>query len=441
MLLFFRMSNSLVIKGGKPLFGNIRVMGSKNTATKLMVASLLTDEPCRIENIPFSMDTDITKELCENIGSKVEFDENHVCKIETNSIKTSRIPELSRRNRIPILAIGPLLHRTGFAEVPILGGCPIGHRPVNFHMEALNKMGIKIERREHSYFAEADRIVGAEIEFPFPSVGATENSILTAVLAKGKTIIKNAAVEPEVINLVEMLGNMGAKINCNLESRTVEIEGVVKLKGVKIATMPDRNEIVSFAAAAASTEGEIFIENIIPDTIQSFLQSFADIGGQYKIVDSGIKFWGKKPYTSIFIQTSCHPGFMTDWQQPFCVLLTQAQGISMIHETVYEDRFGYVKDLRKMGANITVLDECPEGKTCRFSGQTYNHTAKIVGLSGLIGSKIKVTDVRAGMAHLIAALTAKGESLIDGVWHLDRGYERIDERLKELGADIQRVKS
>lgn len=428
-----------LIKGGRPLGGEMEIHGSKNAASKLMVATLLTDEPCTIENIPFSSEIDITRELCERVGSKVIFSDNHSARLETPEITTSVVAELSRRNRVPILAFGPLLHRKGVAEVPVLGGDPIGHRPVNFHIEALSKMGIRIELRGHSYYAQADEIHGNVIEFPYPSVGATENVLLTATLARGTTHITNAAVEPEIINLIEMLTAMGGDIALDGEARTIRIEGVAKLHGVRVRVIPDRNEIVSFVAAVLATEGRIFIRDINEGALGSFLFMLTALGGEFNIRPDGIEFWGKKPYRPTIIETTPHPGFMTDWQQPVCILLTQADGQSMIHETVYEDRLGYTKDLKRMGADINISDECLGGEPCRFNGATFNHSIRIRGTTPLHGTEITMTDIRAGMAHIVAALTADGESLISGVEHIDRGYEKIDDRLRLLGADIRRI--
>lgn len=431
--------------------GKVEIKGSKNAATKLMIASLLTDEPCRIANVPLSEDIEITKELCSAVGSAIFFDGN-TCLIETPRIKTSLVPELSRRNRISVLALGPLLHRQGFAEIPVLGGCPIGHRPINFHVDALTRMGVKIQRKENSYFAEAKEIHGAEIDLPYPSVGATENIILTAALARGKTVIQNSAVEPEILNLMDMLLDMGAKISFDAEARVIEIDGVEKLRGVTAKTMHDRNEIVSFAVAAIATGGDVLMREIESEIffkcmrgsasgyLKVFLNCLDEAGGGFEAATDGMRFYGRNAYHPISIKTSPHPGFMTDWQQPFCMLLTQARGKSIIHETVYEDRFGYIKDLNRMGADIEVTDICPENNSCRFQGQNFNHLATINGPRPLHGEEIRMTDIRAGMAHIIAALAAKGESVISGVKHVDRGYEKIDERLKALGANITRVK-
>lgn len=438
-LLKLDMEEKFLIKGGRPLSGKIEIRGSKNAASKLMIATLLTDEPCVIENVPFLSEIDITRELCERIGSNVTISEDHTLCIATPEITTSLVPELSRKNRIPILAFGPLLHRKGFAEIPVLGGCYLGHRPINFHIEALHKMGVRIERREGSYYGEADRIVGNAIDFPYPSVGATENVLLTAVRAIGVTHIGNAAVEPEILNLIEMLNAMGADIALDQEARTIRIEGVSTLKGVRVRVIPDRNEIVSLAIAALATDGHIYIRGVEHTLLDTFLSAVRAIGGEVVVRPDGIEFFGKRPYKPIIIETGPHPGFMTDWQQPFCILLTQADGESIIHETVYEDRFAYTKDLKRMGADIEVSDECLGAGSCRFHGATFNHSVRVRGQTPLHGAEITMTDLRAGMAHIIAALSAQGESLISGIAHVERGYEKIDERLRMLGAEIQRV--
>ncbi len=430
---------SFSIQGGTPLRGAVDIHGSKNAASKLMLASLLTKEPCVIENIPRSGEIAITRELCEAIGSRFLFEGEHRVRIETPSIIHSLVPELSRKNRIPVLALGPMLHRAGVAEVPVLGGCPIGHRPINFHVEALSKMGVAMERREKSYYAKTREIHGADIAFPYPSVGATENVLLTAVLARGRTRVKNAAVEPEILNLIEMLQNMGAKISCNTPERILEIEGVARLNGISVRVMPDRSEAVSLAVAVLATGGEVLLRGVQPLYLAAFLEKVRESGGNYDVSPEGIFFRGSDLYRPVSIETSPHPGFMTDWQQPFGVLLTQAHGESIIHETVYEDRFGYIKDLKRMGARIFVSTECPGEKPCRFYGKDHSHTARISGPRKLRGRDMVMTDIRAGMAHVIAALAAEGKSVISGIEHIDRGYEKIDERLRALGADIKRI--
>lgn len=432
-------NGQFVIRGGVKLSGTADIRGSKNAASKAMVASLLTDEPCILENIPFSQEIAITRELCERIGSAVQCEGNHMCRVRTPRIREHSVLTLSRRNRIPILAIGPLLARVGVAEVPFLGGDPIGHRPIDFHLEALTRMGVNIERREQSYYAATDCLTGANISFPFPSVGATESVLLTAVLAKGITRIENAAIEPEVQDLMAMLTAMGAVIRCSAERRRIEIDGVAKLHGVTHRIIPDRNEAVSFAAAALATGGTVTLRGADASHLASFIAVIRGMNGTVTENPDGLLFASTGQWRPASITTSSHPGFMTDWQQPLAVLLTRAEGASTIHETVYEDRLGYLKDLRRMGADITVTDECPAGSPCRFHGRTFNHTARITGPTSLSGTNIEITDIRAGMAHIIAALSATGESVISGVAHIDRGYENLDERLRLLGADIKRV--
>lgn len=428
-----------VIKGGNKLAGEIKLAGAKNAATKMLIASLLTSEPCVLENFPDIGDVKITEELCRSVGSKISR-EGSVLKIETPVITNSKVVSLSRRNRIPILALGPLLARTGEAEVPVLGGDKIGARPVDIHIAALGKMGAKIEILADRFSATApDGLHGAEIEFRYPSVGATENTILAAVLAKGRTIIRNAAIEPEIADLIKMLQNMGAIISVGTD-RAIMIDGVEKLRGVHHQIMPDRNEAVSFACLAVATDGRVLVKGAQQDVLSTFLNVLRKIGGEYSATEDGIEFWrtAPGPLRPIALETGTHPGFMTDWQQPTAVLLTQADGESTIHETVYEDRFGYAQDLNLMGADIKVQAKCLGESACRFSGKTFQHSAEITGPSKLRGAHLTVRDLRSGIAHVIAALTAEGESVIEGIEELDRGYENLEERLRKLGANIKR---
>jgi UDP-N-acetylglucosamine 1-carboxyvinyltransferase len=334
--------------------------------------------------------------------------------------------------------LGPLLSRTGAAEVPILGGDKIGPRPVDLHLEALGALGAKIEVLEDRFQAKAPNgLKGARIRFRFPSVGATESAILAAALAKGKTVIENAATEPEVIDLIKMLQKMGAIIGLGAD-RVIYIEGVKKLSGTTHRVLPDRNEAVSFACLAVASGGIIKVEDAIQEHLITFLNALRKVGGEYSVEDDDIVFSRDGKLMPTEIETDTHPGFMTDWQQPFAVLLTQAEGTSVIHETIYEDRFGYTLDLNSMGANIKVFSKCMGELSCRFNGQGRNHSAVISGPTPLKGTALKVRDLRSGIAHLVAALVAKGESVIEGVEEIERGYERIDERLRLLGAEIER---
>ncbi len=426
-----------VIKGGKKLVGEITLSGAKNATTKMMIATLLTDEPCELGNAPAIGDVDITGELCRMLGTSIVRD-GHILKLHTPEIKNFRVASLSRRNRIPILALGPLLARAGEAEIPFLGGDKIGARPVDMHLSGLRAMGAEIVVKDDKYIAKApDGLAGANITLKFPSVGATENIILAATLAKGRTTIKNAAKEPEVIGLIKMLQKMGAIIEIGAH-RTIYIDGVSKLRGVAHEILPDRNEAVSFACLAVATAGNILVRGALQDHLITFLSALRRIGGEYEVEQDGIRFFRNDGLKAATIETDTHPGFMTDWQQPFGVLLTQAEGTSTIHETVYEDRFGYAEDLNKMGADIKIFSKCLGELQCRFNGLNFNHSAVINGPKKLHGANLTVRDLRSGIAHIIAALVAEGETTIDGIEEIDRGYEHLDERLRALGASIDR---
>jgi UDP-N-acetylglucosamine 1-carboxyvinyltransferase len=432
------MSEKFVIKGGKPLFGDIKLAGAKNAVSKMMVASLLTEEACFLENVPEIGEVGIITELLSTIGSEIEI-VGSTAKIQTPTIKNSRVLQLTRRNRIPILALGPLLARAGEAEIPVLGGDKIGARPVDIHLEALAQLGVKLQITKESYHAWAkDGLTGAEITLRFPSVGATENIILATVLAKGKTVIKNAALEPEIIDLVKMLQKMGAIIEL-APPRTITIEGVKKLRGVTHRISPDRNEAISFACLAIATKGRILLKEARQEELITFLNTVRRLGAEYEVTNEGIAFWRSGDLKALSVQTDVHPGFMTDWQQPLCVLLTQANGTSTIHETIYEERFAYANDLAEMGAKIKVSTDCPKGQECRFVGKGFYHYATIEGPTPLKSASLTVRDLRSGMVDILAALVADGVSEVDGVHETDRGYEHIDGRLRQLGADIKRV--
>lgn len=422
--------------------GEIQLAGAKNAATKMMVASILTAEPCLFENFPDIGDAKITEELCRSVGSQLDRDRN-VLKIQTPKITSPKVVSLSRRNRIPILALGPLLARIGEAEVPVLGGDKIGPRPVDIHVEALSAMGAEIEVLKDRFVARAKNgLNGAKIFLRYPSVGATENTILAAVLARGRTVIQNAAVEPEVLDLIKLLQKMGAIIELGTH-RTIYIDGVRALRGARHSILPDRNEAVSFACLAVATNGRVLVKGARQDDLITFLNALRKIGGEYEVSENGITFWRAVPgmLRPVKIETDTHPGFMTDWQQPTAVLLSQADGTSVLHETVYEDRFGYAQDLNLMGANIKVETQCLGELLCRFQGQNHYHSAIIEGPSKIHAANLTVRDLRSGIAHVIAALVADGTSTIEGVEEIDRGYERIDERLQKLGASIRRVES
>lgn len=439
----------LSVRGGKSLQGTIRAAGAKNAMTKLLVASLLSDKKCIFYNVPNIGDVEITVNLCKEIGSEVQWDkEKRIIEIITRDLKTSYVPQkYSGANRIPILLIGALLGRTNEdIIVPTIGGDLIGARPVDFHMQALKKLGAFIEYREMktegAYFAQAHKgLVGAVITFSYPSVGATENTILAAVRAKGTTVIHNAAIEPEIIDLILFLQKLGANINVDAD-RTIHIQQVHKFREVEHTVMTDRNEVASYAMAAIATKGRVFIEGAEHLQMIGFLNKIREIGGDFHVAKNGIEFFFDKELRGgVHIETDVHPGFMTDWQQPFVVLLTQADGSSVIHETVYENRFGYTQMLQNMGADIQLFNQCLGGRNCRFVSRDHAHSLVVKGPTTLKAGKFTIPDLRAGFAYVMAALLAPDESLISNVGYLDRGYEDLVGKLTSLGADISRVSS
>ncbi|MGC9046787.1 MAG: UDP-N-acetylglucosamine 1-carboxyvinyltransferase [Minisyncoccia bacterium] len=427
-----------LVKGKSKIDGEITLAGAKNAVNKLLIASILSDEQSVLYNVPLIDELNIVFDLCKQIGSDINLID-HTVFIKTKEIKNFQVVSLSRSNRIPVLTIGPLVHRFGEAIVPVVGGDKIGPRPVDLHFNALTALGVQIKVENNCYYAQAKNgLHGAHINFQFPSVGATENTLMAAVLAKGKTIIENGAVEPEVIELVKFLQNMGAIIELGAD-RKFYIEGVKKLHGAKFNILPDRNEAVSFACLAIANNGNILIKNAIQDHLISFLSAVRKIGAHFSIESDGIRFWGDKHLAGINIRTDTHPGFMTDWQQPFAVVLTQSTGQSIIHETIYENRFNYTQDLNRMGAHIEVFKDCLDEMKCRFYNKGFNHSAVIYGPTQLHGTEIFVPDLRAGIAHIIAATVAEGESIINNAEEIDRGYENIDKKLKSIGVNIVRT--
>jgi UDP-N-acetylglucosamine 1-carboxyvinyltransferase len=437
-------TKTLLITGGTPLKGEVRISGAKNAATKELVAALLTTEPVNLTNVPDIGDVQVTIEMLQDLGVKVERNGDRVT-VDASSLKSSEVTEaFSRKNRIPILLFGPLIARFGKARIPMLGGCKIGARPVDFHVQALRTMGVEIECNGAYVASAPNGLKGAVIELPFPSVGATENSMLAAVLAKGTTIIQNAAMEPEIMDLAKLLQSMGAIISLDV-NRTWVIEGVESLHGATHSVIPDRIEAASFAVAAAITGGDVFIRDARQEDMLSFLNAMRRIGVPFEVTEEGIHVHATAAATAVAqphfepttLETDVHPGFMTDWQQPFVMLLTQAHGVSVVHETVYENRFGYTKALVAMGANIQLRSECLGSKACRYKNRNEKHSAIIDGPTPLKAADIEIPDLRAGFSYLIAALIAEGTSKITGIDHVERGYENIVGKLKALGAQVE----
>ena len=425
------------IEGGVPLEGEIAVSGAKNSITKLLVASMLSEQPSHFANVPDIGDRHITQEICESVGTRFKSESAHRLEVHTPKITKNAIStELGSRNRLAIMLMGPLLHRQGRAIIPAAaGGDQIGPRPVNFHLDGVQKMGAQVRFEDGLYVIEADELHGAEIELPYPSVTSTENLLITATLAKGRTTIRNAAIEPEVMDLVTYLQKMGAIIDYKVD-RTFVIEGVSKLSGASHRLLPDRIAAASLGVAAVASGGDVFVKNARQQDLLTFLNTLRRVGGLFEVQEDGIRFFHNGPLRAIHLETSVHPGFMTDWQSPFLLLLTQAEGMSVVHETVFEDRFGYVSSLQQMGAEIALYSTCL-GHRCRFDARPYQHSAVVKGPTKLKAAEITVPDLRAGFTYLIAAIMAEGQSRIHGIEHITRGYENLEENLRNLGARIE----
>lgn len=437
----------LKIKGGAPLKGTVKASGAKNAITKLLVASLLSDKRCVFYNVPNIGEVDITVELCQEIGMEVQWNkEAGIMEVITRELKTSYIPQrFSGSNRIPILMIGALLGRTDQdIIVPTVGGCSIGPRPVDFHIEALEKLGAVIEyrgmKKEGAYFAHAHNgLKGTVVNLAYPSVGATENTILASVTARGTTVIKNAAIEPEVVDLILFLQKLGAIITLDVD-RTIRIQGTRRFYEVEHTVIPDRIEAGSLGLAAIATKGRVFVEGAQHLHMITLLNKLREVGGGYDVKNNGIEFFYDGPLQGgIHLETDVHPGFMTDWQQPFVLLLTQASGPSVVHETVYENRFGYTNTLIEMGADISQFRQCLGGKQCRFNSQGFNHSIVVKGPTPLISKEIEIPDLRAGFAYVMAGMIASGTSILSGLPFLNRGYEGIVRKLTSVGAEMEQV--
>jgi UDP-N-acetylglucosamine 1-carboxyvinyltransferase len=429
-----------LIKGGTPLHGEVQISGAKNAVTKLMIASLLTNEPCTLRNIPLIGDFELTLALCCAMGSEIALTD-HTLSIVTPRIKCSFVEtKVGGLNRMAIISVGPLLHRCGEADIPMPGGDRIGLRPLDFHLDGLKKMGAEVVEQDGRYrFSAPGQLHGATINLPFPSVMATENFLITASLAKGVTIIHNAALEPEIIDLIKFLQKMGAIIEIKVDRRIV-IDGVDRLHAASHTLLSDRNEAVSLAIAAYLTKGDVYLRGAQQDTLLTFLNTLSKMQLRFEVDDYGIRFLGDgPPPPAIALETDVHPGFMTDWQQPFTVLLTQANGMSVVHETIYEDRFGYTQTLQEMGAHIGLYTKCLGEVQCRFREKQYVHSCLVRGPSPLKATRLDIPDIRAGCSYILAALCADGTSEMYGIEHIERGYEKLDMKLRKLGAQIERV--
>jgi UDP-N-acetylglucosamine 1-carboxyvinyltransferase len=428
--------HSYRITGGTPLSGTVQASGAKNAATKQLVATLLTDEPCVLSGVPRILEVDLVLDMLAELGAEVTWLDEHAVRVHTREVTSPSLSSAySGINRIPILMMGPLLNRRGETVVPLPGGCTIGKRPIDFHLDGLRRMGANIVENPGAVKVSTTGLIGAHVRLPFPSVGATENLLLAAALAKGTTVIANAAVEPEIVDLVLMLQKMGALITMDID-RTITVEGVPALSGVEHTTIPDRIEIASFATAAVATDGRIEVQGARQDHLITFLNALRHIGGDFHETPHGLEFFRSRQLTATDIETGVHPGFMTDWQQPITVLLTQATGTSVVHETIYEDRFGYAEQLTTMSAEVELTTRCLGATSCRWHNRGYLHTAKINGPTPLKGANLVIPDLRAGFGYVLAALVADGTSTITGTHYLERGYEQPVAKLAAVGAHI-----
>ena len=436
----------LVIHGGTPLKGEVRVRGAKNLVPKAMVAAVLADDPSTLFDVPAISDVDIVRRLLELHGVRTTIDAHRTLELDPRNVTTAGVEEINVHagsSRIPILLCGPLLHRLGRAHIPHLGGCNIGGRPIDFHLEALREFGAVVDKRADGIHLSAPRpLRGIKHRLEYPSVGSTEQILLTAVLADGVTELRNAAVEPEITDLICVLQRMGAIITVHTD-RVIEIEGVERLHGYRHRPIPDRIETGSWAAAALATQGEVFVRGARQADMMTFLNVFRTVGGAFEVDDSsdgGIRFWHPGgELSAVALETDVHPGLMTDWQQPLVVALTQASGLSILHETVYERRLGYTTELCQMGANIQLYRDCLGGTPCRWGRRNFQHSAVIAGPCKLVAADLRIPDLRAGFSHLIAALTAQGTSRVFGVdRYIARGYEDFDAKLNALGAEVDR---
>jgi UDP-N-acetylglucosamine 1-carboxyvinyltransferase len=433
-------NDTLTLRGGKPLNGTIQVRGAKNALAKEMVAALLSESTSTFSNISLVRDTTLVAEMIQTMGGEAIIDAtNYTLTInaaDLNPLSPEELDQFAGKSRIPILLCGPMLHRFGKVVIPQLGGCNIGARPIDFHLEALEQMGAVITQDDRYITLEAKRLRGTKLTLEYPSVMATEQILIAASLADGITEISNAAVEPEIYDLICVLQQMGANISVETD-RTIRILGVEKLHGFNHHVIPDRIEVASWACAALATNGRIMIKGAQQVDMLTFLNKYRQVGGGFEVKSDGIEFWrAQEQLQPLAMQTDVHPGFMTDWQQPFVITLTQAHGVSVVHETVYEERFGYTTALNQMGAQIQLYKECLGGADCRFGSRNYKHSAVIVGPTPLKGAEIDIPDLRAGFSYVIAALMAEGQSTLHNAGLIARGYDNFIDKLHAIGADI-----
>ena len=415
--------DKIIVEGGRRLEGDVIVSGAKNAALPILISALLTDGWNTFSNVPALMDIESTKKLLSTLGAQVTA-ENGTVRINSSGLNSHEAPyDLVRKMRASILVLGPLLARLKKARVSLPGGCAIGARPINLHLKGLASLGAKIDLKHGYVEASAPRLVGSDIYLDIPTVTGTENLMMAAALAEGKTILRNAACEPEVVALADVLNRMGADIR-DAGTAMMTIHGVPFLSPVSASIIPDRVEAGTLMIAAALTRGSVKILGCDPNHLQAVIHKLRLAGANIDIDGSGIRVSGPEDIASIDLKTQVYPGFPTDMQAQFMVLMSVARGLSIISETIFENRFMHVSELKRMGAGITI------------SG----NTALIKGVPVLSGAPVMASDLRASASLILAGLVAKGTTEINRVYHLDRGYEALDQKLIGLGAVIKRVR-
>lgn len=414
--------DKFIIKGGNPLRGEVSISGAKNAAVAIVAGTILADGPCILENVPEISDISICIRILYEMGASVKVINKNTIEIDTKGILEPVVPyEQARLMRASSYFLGTLLGRFHKAKVSMPGGCDLGDRPIDQHLKAFRALGAKDNIDHGMVELTADSLIGSQVYFDFITVGGTINAIFAAVKAQGLTIIENAAKEPHIVDLANFLNSMGADI-MGAGTDVIKIRGVSQLKGTTYAIIPDQIEAGTYMVAAAATKGDVLIKNVIPKHLESITNKLRKVGVNVEEFDDSIRVWTDKPLTKTSLKTMPHPGFPTDMQPQFSALLTLAEGTSIVTDDIFDNRFRYVAELRRMGADISV-----DGKV-----------AVIEGVGHLYGAPVKATDLRAGAALVIAGLAAQGTTEIEDIFHIERGYENIDKKLIALGADITR---
>ncbi|MBP7765063.1 MAG: UDP-N-acetylglucosamine 1-carboxyvinyltransferase [Deltaproteobacteria bacterium] len=415
--------DKIVVNGGKPLHGDVRISGAKNAALPVLISALLTESPCTFSNIPDLVDIKTTFKLLRNMGVEIEGDSTVT--VSAGKITASEAPyDLVKTMRASILVLGPLVARMGRARVSLPGGCAIGARPVNLHIKALQDMGASVELHGGYIEARVDRLKGATIYFDLPTVTGTENIMMAATLADGVTVLQNAAREPEIVNLADVLTGMGAKIS-GAGTDVITITGVPGLSGTEAAVIPDRIEAGTFMIAAGMTHGDINVLGCIPQHLDALTNKLRDTGMTITPIAGGLRVAAGRKINSVDVKTLPYPGFPTDLQAQIMAYMCIGSGLSVITETVFENRFMHVSELLRMGADIVIQ----------------GGSAVVRGVPTLYGAQTMATDLRASASLILAALVAQGTTEISRVYHIDRGYESIETKFSALGADIRRIKA